>query len=67
MFGGIFDPHATDVDGVAGLLHEDTDIADGIAGATIDLYVMLNAEEAGFEALGSEASGVHIEVADSGG
>ena len=53
MFGGILDPHATDVDGLAGLLHEDADIAYGIVGATIDLDVVLDTEEAGFEALGS--------------
>ena len=52
MFGGILDPHATDVDGLAGLLHEDADIAYGIVGATIDLDVVLDTEEAGFEALG---------------
>ena len=51
MFGGILDPHATDVDGLAGLLHEDADIAYGIVGATVDLDVVLDAEEAGFEAL----------------
>ena len=67
MFGGILDPHATDVDGLAGLLHEDADIAYGIVGATIDLDVVLDTEEAGFEALGSEAGGVHVEIADSGG
>ena len=52
VFGGILDPHATDVDGLAGLLHEDADIAYGIVGATIDLDVVLDTEEAGFEALG---------------
>ena len=67
MFGGILDPHAADVDGLAELLHEDTDITDGIVGTTVDLDVVLDAEEAGFEALGSETSGVHVEVADSSG
>ena len=67
MFGGIFDPHTTHVDGLAELLHEDADIADGIVGTTVDLDVVLDTEEAGFEALGSEASRVHVEVADSGG
>ena len=67
MFGGIFDPHAADVDGLAELLHEDTDITGGIVGTTVDLDVMLYAEEAGFEALGSEAGGIHIEIADSSG
>ena len=67
MFGGIFDPHTTHVDGLAELLHEDTDITDRIVGATIDLYVMLNAEEAGFETLDSEARRVHVEIADSSG
>ena len=67
MFGGILDPHAAYVDGLAELLHEDTDITDGIVGATVDLDVVLDTEEAGFEALGSEASRVHVEVADSGG
>jgi len=67
MFGGIFDPHAADVDGFAELLHEDTDITDCIVGTTVDLDVVLYAEEARFEALGSETSGVHVEVADSGG
>ena len=64
MFGGILDPHATDVDGLAELLHEDTDITYGIVGATVDLDVVLDAEEAGFEALGSEAGGVHLDVTD---
>ena len=64
MFGGILDPHATDVDGLAGLLHEDADIAYGIVGATIDLDVVLDTEEAGFEALSSEAGGVHLDVTD---
>ena len=64
MFSGIFDPHATDVDGLAGLLHEDADIAYGIVGATIDLDVVLDTEEAGFEALSSEAGGVHLDVTD---
>ena len=64
MFSGIFDPHATDVDGLAELLHEDTDITYGIIGATIDLDVVLDAEEAGFEALSSEAGGVHLDVTD---
>ena len=67
MFGGIFDPHTTHVDGLAELLHEDADIADGIVGTTVDLDVVLDTEEAGFEALGSEASRVHVEVADSSG
>ena len=67
MFGGIFNPHTTHVDGLAELLHEDTDITDGIVGATVDLDVVLDTEEAGFEALGSEAGGVHVEIADSGG
>ena len=67
MFDGIFDPHTADVDGLAELLHEDADITDGIVGATVDLDVVLYAEEARFEALGSEAGGVHIEIADSGG
>ena len=67
MFSGILDPHAADVDGLAELLHEDADIADGIVGTTVDLDVMLYAEEAGLEALGSETSGVHVKIADSGG
>ena len=67
MFGGIFDPHTTHVDGLAELLHEDADITYGIVGATVDLDVVLYAEEAGFEALGCEAGGVHVEIADSGG
>lgn len=66
MFGGIFDPHAADVDGLAELLHEDADITYSIVGATVDLDVMLNAEEAGFKALGSKAGGVHLDVADHG-
>ena len=64
MFSGIFDPHATDVDGLAELLHEDTDITYGIVGATVDLDVVLDAEEAGFEALSSEAGGVHLDITD---
>ena len=64
MFSGIFDPHATDVDGLAELLHEDTDITYGIVGATVDLDVVLDAEEAGIEALSSEAGGVHLDVTD---
>ena len=64
MFSGIFDPYATDVDGLAELLHEDTDITYGIVGATVDLDVVLDAEEAGFEALSSEAGGVHLDVTD---
>ena len=64
MFSGIFDPHATDVDGLAELLHEDTNITYGIVGATVDLDVVLDAEEAGFEALSSEAGGVHLDVTD---
>ena len=64
MFSGIFDPHATDVAGLAELLHADTDITYGIAGATVDLNVVLDAEEAGFEALSSEAGGVHLDIAD---
>ena len=67
MFGGIFNPHAADMDGLAELLHEDTDITDGIVGTTVDLDVVLDAEEAWFEALGSETSGVHVEIANSGG
>ena len=67
MFGGILDPHAAYVDGLAELLHEDTDITDGIVGATVDLDVVLDTEEAGFEALGSEAGRVHVEIADSSG
>ena len=67
MFGGILDPHTTHVDGLAELLHEDTDITDGIVDTAVDLDVVLDTEEAGFEALGSEASRVHVEVADSGG
>ena len=67
MFGGILDPHAAHVDGLAELLHEDANIAYGIVGATVDLDIMLDAEEAGLEALGSKAGGVHIEVADSSG
>ena len=67
VFGGILDPHAADVDGLAELLHEDTDIADGIVDTAVDLDVVLDTEEAGFEALGSEAGRVHVEVADSGG
>ncbi len=66
MFGGIFDPHATDVDGLAELLHEDTDITYGIVGAPVDLDVMLDAEEAGLEALSSETGGVHLDVTDHG-
>ena len=53
MFGGILDPHAAYVEGLAELLHEDADITDGIVGATADLDVVLDTEEAGFEALGS--------------
>ena len=64
MFGGILDPHAAYVDGLAELLHEDTDITYGIVGATVDLNVVLDAEEAGFEALSSEAGGVHLDVTD---
>ena len=67
VFGGILDPHAAYVDGLAELLHEDTDITDGIVDTAVDLDVVLDTEEAGFEALGSEASRVHVEVADSGG
>ena len=62
MFGGIFDPHATDVDGLAELFHEDTDITYGIVGAPVDLDVVLDAEEAGLEALGGETSGIHLDV-----
>ena len=64
MFSGIFDPHATDVDGLAELFHENADIADGIVGATVNLDIVLDAEEAGFEALSSEAGGVHLDVTD---
>ena len=64
MFSGIFDPHATDVDGLAELFHENADITDGIVHPTVNLHVMLNAKEAGFEALGSEAGGVHLDIAD---
>ena len=53
MFGGILDPHAAYVDGLAELLHEDADITDGIVGATVNLDIVLDAEEAGLEALGS--------------
>ena len=67
VFGGILDPHAADVDGLAELLHEDTDITDGIVDMAVDLDVVLDTEEAGFEALGSEAGGVHVEIADSSG
>ncbi len=67
VFGGILDPHAAYVDGLAELLHEDTDITDGIVDTAVDLDVVLNTEEAGFEALGSEAGGVHVEIADSSG
>lgn len=67
VFGGILDPHAAYVDGLAELLHEDADIAYGIVGTTVDLDVMLDAEEAWFEALGCEASRVHVKIADSGG
>ena len=64
MFSGIFDPHATDVDGLAELLHEDTDITDGIVDTAVDLDVVLDTEEAGIEALSSEAGGVHLDVTD---
>ena len=64
MFSGIFDPHATDVDGLAELLHEDTDITDGIVDTAVDLDVVLDTEEAGIEALGSETGGVHLDVTD---
>ena len=64
MFSGIFDPHATDVDGLAELFHENADIADGIVGATVNLDIVLDAEEAWFEALSSEAGGVHLDVTD---
>lgn len=67
MFGGILDPHAAHVDGLAELLHEDTDITDRIVDTAVDLDVALDTEEAGFEALGSEAGGVHVEIADSSG
>lgn len=67
MFGGILDPQTTHVDGLAELLHEDTDITDGIVDTAVDLDVVLDTEEAGFEALGSEAGGVHVEIADSSG
>ena len=67
MFGGILDPHAAYVDGLAELFHENADITDGIVGATVNLDIVLYAEEAGFEALGSEAGGVHVEIADSSG
>ena len=67
MFGGIFDSHTTHVDGLAELLHEDTDITYGIVGAPVDLDAVLYAEEAGLEALGSETGGVHVEIADSSG
>ena len=67
VFGGILDPHAAYVDGLAELLHEDTDITDGIVDTAVDLDVVLDTEEAGFEALGSEAGGVHVEIADSSG
>lgn len=64
MFGGILDPHATDVDGLAELLHEDADITYSIVGATVDLDVVLYAEEAEFKALGGETSGIHLDVTD---
>ncbi len=64
MFSGIFDPHATDVDGLAELLHEDADIADGIVGSTVNLDVMLYAEEAGFETFGCETSRIHLYITD---
>ena len=67
VFNGILDPQAADVDGLAELLHEDADIAYGIVGTTVDLDVVLDTEEAGFEAFGSEAGGVHVEIADSSG
>ena len=64
MFGGIIDPHAAHVDGLAELLHEDADITDGIVDTAVDLDVVLDTEEAGFEALSSEAGGVHLDVTD---
>ena len=64
MFSGIFDPHATDVDGLAELLHEDTDITYGIIGATVDFDVVLDAEEAGFETFSCETSRIHLYITD---
>ena len=65
VFGGILDPHAAYVDGLAELLHKDTDITDGIVDTAVDLDVVLDTEEeAGFEALSSEAGGVHLDIAD---
>lgn len=56
-----------DMDGLAVFFGEEEDVADGIVHATVDLDVMLDAEETGLEALGGKAGGVHVYIADSSG
>jgi len=66
VFNGIFDPHTADVNGAVVVVLEKGDVAHGAVGAAGDVDVGLDAEEAGFEALGGEAHGVHLDVADHG-
>ena len=56
-----------DMDRSAEGLGEEFAIADRRIEMAIDLDIGLDAEELGLEALGSEAGGVHVEIADSSG
>ena len=62
----IFDPNAADMNGAVAVIMEKGDVTHGAVGAAGDVDVGLDAEEAGFEALGSEAHGVHLDIADHG-
>ena len=62
VFYGIFDPNTAYMDRLAKLLHKNADIAHGIVDTSVDLDVMLHAEEAWLEALGSKANRVHLDI-----
>lgn len=55
-----------DMDRLAVFFGEDEDITNGIVHAAVDFDIVLDAEKARFEALGSEAHGVHLDIADHG-
>jgi len=62
----ILHPHTTDVDWAVVIVLEEGDIPHTSVGAVGDVDVGLYTEEAGLDALGSEAYGVHLNVADHG-
>lgn len=61
---GFINEVVTDMDGLAVFFREEEDIADGIVHAPVDLDIVLDAEETGFEALGGKAGGVHLDIAN---